>query len=320
MKQGRENKEHHENDYANNYVTTGKSPLNYITNIANPLVGYPKLNQLQNLKKNQVESHSTKPFGVRCSTENIIPKLNSWINEGLKFDVIMIGALVDNQLILPILSKIPIIQLCSKPGFLFIWANTQKISELIKTLNSNPYNKKFRRSEELIFLAINPDSPYYPGESLDGVSLLERQQWHCWMCITGTVKRSTDSHLINCNIDTDLQIESPSTTNRNVVPNSMYKVAENFSLLNRRLHIIPSRIGYDFHIKLRPGWVIMGPDVVIDNFTKQKYEKELYEKSLVSYKQGGGNHSIQFLIPQSNEIEQLRPRSPVVKQENHSKY
>lgn len=300
----------YDNDYANHYVKTGKSPLNYINNTINPLEGYPKLKQLHNLKKKQIDNHNVKPFGVRCSSDNIIAKLNSWINEGLKFDVIMIGALVENQLILPILLKIPIIQLCSKPGFLFIWANTQKISELIKTLNNNPYNKKFRRSEELIFLAINPDSPYYPGDSLDGISLLERQQWHCWMCITGTVKRSTDSDLINCNIDTDLQIESPTNNNNNVVPNSMYKVAENFSLLNRRLHIIPSRIGFNYQLRLRPGWVILGPDVLIDNFTKREYEKELYDKSLLHYKQGNGNNSIQYLIPQNSEIEQLRPRSP----------
>ena len=124
----------------------------------------------------------------------------------------MIGALVENQFILPILNSIPIHRLCSKPGFLFIWATTQKIQELTRLLNNDNFNKRFRRSEELIFLPIDDKSPYYPHDSgaTEVIPLFERQQWHCWMCITGTVRRSTDNHLIHCNIDTDLQIESPS--------------------------------------------------------------------------------------------------------------
>ena len=65
----------------------------------------------------------------------------------------------------------------------------------------------------MIFLPIDDKSPYYPHDSgaTEVIPLFERQQWHCWMCITGTVRRSTDNHLIHCNIDTDLQIESQVT-------------------------------------------------------------------------------------------------------------
>lgn len=307
-------------DYCNNYVHTGIPATKYIRNIDNPIEGYPKLAKLHQLKRQQVKRHALQPYGVRVSSSKIIPTLNQWIDGyGLKFDVIMIGALVENQFILPILNSIPIHRLCSKPGFLFIWATTQKIQELTNLLNNDNFNKKFRRSEELIFLPTDSKSPYYPGDNgdFDSIPLFEKQQWHCWMCITGTVRRSSDNHLIHCNVDTDLQIESPTKQGTfNAVPEAIYRVAENFSNSNRRLHLIPSKLGENAHIKLRPGWVIMGPDVLINNFSPSKYQEELYAKSMIKYKESnnaGYNKVLtQFLVPQTNEIEDLRPKSPVI--------
>ncbi|KAI5969301.1 KAR4 [Candida margitis] len=309
-------------DYNNHYIHSGEYATRFIRNVINPLDGYPKLNKLHELKRQQVEKHATKAFGVRCSTDKIVPTLNNWIEKhNLKFDVIMIGALVDNQFILPVLNTLPIYKLCSKPGFLFIWSTTQKIQQLTKLLNNDNFNKKFRRSEELIFLPINDKSPYYPhvANTAEEKSLFEKQQWHCWMCITGTVRRSTDNDLIHCNIDTDLQIESPSTVTkhgRNACPAQIYQVAENFSNSNRRLHIIPSKLGPETHVKLRPGWVVLGPDVLINNFDPETYNDELHAKSVIKYKQNvtGANTSLsaQFLVPQTSEIEDLRPKSPVI--------
>jgi len=290
--------------------------LKFINNTEDCWQGYPKLKHLHKLKQQQVANHNTKPYGVRVDLDKIVSTLNKWIENDIKFDVIMIGALVENQLIMPILTNLPINRLCSRPGFLYIWATTHKISQIIKLLNCNNFNKKFRRSEEMIFLPINENSPYFPTDSFNDDSVLHRQQWHCWMCITGTVRRSTDAHLIHCNVDTDLQIESPVAVNRkNVVPDAMYRVVENFSNLSRRLHIIPSHIGFNCLLKLRPGWVIMGPDVMIDNFNQEEYEKELFEKSLINYKLANSGNSIQYLVPQTDEIEQLRPKSPVIKQD-----
>ncbi|KAI5948763.1 KAR4 [Candida theae] len=308
-------------DYSNHYIHTGEYATKFIRNVVNPLDGYPKLNKLHELKKQQVAKHATKAFGVRCPTDKIVPTLNTWIQKhNLKFDVIMIGALVDNQFILPVLNSLPIHKLCSKPGFLFIWSTTQKIQQLTKLLNNDNFNKKFRRSEELIFLPINDKSPYYPhvANTADEKSLFEKQQWHCWMCITGTVRRSTDNDLIHCNIDTDLQIESPSCSknDRNACPVQIYQVAENFSNSNRRLHIIPSKLGPETHVKLRPGWVILGPDVLLNNFDPETYNDELHAKSVIKYKQANTstntNLSASFLVPQTSEIEDLRPKSPVV--------
>lgn len=308
-------REQTEMDYANNYVHTGVLPVTYISNIRHPAQGYPKLQKLKDLKEQLILKHAIKPSGARVRSLEIVSTLNSWIRDyNLQFDVIMIGALVDNQFIRPILEQLPLHKLCAKPGFLFVWASSQKIQELSKLLAGEKWNKKFRRSEELVFVTVDKNSPYYPGNSSysNPYSAFEGQQWHCWMCITGTVRRSTDSHLIHCNVDTDLQIEPTITdeTTYNAVPDSMYRVAENFSNANRRLHIIPSRTGYKTPVRLRPGWVIMSPDVMVNNFNPLQYEQELYSKSTVKFK--NGSHSgPQVLVPQTKEIDDLRPKSPV---------
>ena len=210
----------------------------------------------------------------------------------------MIGCLTDNQFIYPLLTQLPLDKLISKPGFLFIWASVQKINELSRLLNNEIWAKKFRRSEELIFVPVDKNSPFYPGLDGDESAILEKMQWHCWMCITGTVRRSTDGHLIHCNVDTDLSIETNETEN-GAVPSHLYKIAENFSTSTRRLHIIPARTGFETPVRLRPGWVVMSPDVMMNNFTPKKYKNEIT--------------NIGYNVPLKNEIEMLRPKSPVSK-------
>lgn len=272
-----------ENDFSNQFVQTRELSTNLIRNVDSPMEGYPKLQKLKELKAAQVAKHACKPYGAKVDTQHIVPTLNMWVNDySLQFDVIMIGALVENQFLLPLLNLLPLYKLCAKPGFLFIWTTTANIKQLTFLLNGDKWNKKFRRSEELVFVPVDDNSPYFPSGVNDGFyndangngngeSLLCRKQWHCWMCITGTVRRSTDSDLIHCNIDTDLQIEqrgppSPLQGNNNAVPDAIYTVAENFSNSNRRLHIIPCRTGYKLPVKMRKGWVIMLPDVLVDNF------------------------------------------------------
>ncbi len=291
------------NDYSNRYLHTDLLPQSHVRNITNPLQGYPKLQKLTGLKKQQILKYQIKPFGIRIQPSNIINKLNELTNNyKLCFDVIMLGCLDKNQTksIYQILNKLPIDKLCSKPGFLFIWSTTENISELTKLLNNNNNNwgKKFRRSEELVFVPVSKEkSYYYPGDFVfQQDTILESTQWHCWMCITGTVRRATDGHLIHCNIDTDLQIENISSASNNAVPPNIYQVAENFSSSTRRLHIIPTSLGMDHPIKMRPGWVIMSPDVLLDNFNVVDYKAELDRV--------GSN------LPTDMRIESLRPKSP----------
>lgn len=308
----------HRSDFTDNYIHTGSPPVSHVENIINPLEGYPKLQRLRHLKAKQVLEHATRPFGCRRKPDQVIPTVEKWINDyKLQFDVIMVGALADNQFIYQFLSQLPLHKLCSKPGFLFIWASTQKIKELTKLLNSEYWGKKFRRSEELVFVPLKKNPEYYPKTEFhldqSNVPLFERQQWHCWMCITGTVRRSSDYHLIHCNIDTDLQMESkperePKFEN-NAVPENLYRVVENFSNSNRRLHIIPSYLGINMPIRARPGWVILLPDCILDNFSPEKYQQEILKKSVIKTRSSSSS-TAHFLVPQTDEIDELRPKSP----------
>lgn len=317
-----------ENDYCNHYLHTRQLPTPFIRNVEFPTEGYPKLQKLKELKAAQVAKHATKPYGVHVNTNQIVPILNLWVNDYyLQFDVIMIGALVENQFVLPLLTLMPLYKLCAKPGFLFIWTTSSSIKQLSTLLNGDKWNKKFRRSEELIFVPVDENSPYFPSGVNDGhfrgkpggncLSLMNRKQWHCWMCITGTVRRSTDADLIHCNVDTDLQMEKPRAPkykNNNAVPDAIYRVAENFSNSTRRLHIIPCKTGYNLPVRMRPGWVIMLPDVMVNNFDPTTYEQQVQSKSLVKYKPATGGalrQTAQYLVPQTSEIESLRPKSPV---------
>lgn len=286
------------NDYANAYHHRGKLPHAYVRNTALQVDGYPKLQKLYKLKEAQIRKHATKPYGARVPTDKIGRTLQCWVDAGVRFDVIMIGALSENQLLYPLLSRLPIDKLCARPGFLFIWASTQKISELSRLLNDQTtWTKRFRRSEELVFVPVDKNSPYYPSDAnVPESQLFEELQWHCWMCITGTVRRSTDEDLIHCNVNTDLAIENAQTGN-SAVPSQIYKVVENFSSSTRRLHIILASTGLNQPVKMRPGWVIISPDSILDNFEPEKYKLDI--------QQNGGDN-----IPLSEEIEQLRPKTP----------
>lgn len=288
-----------ENDFTANYMVTDELPVNFVRNVKNPVEGYPKLQRLFHLKERQTDKFASIPYGARVELKNMVPTLNRWIvRDRLVFDVIMIGGLTENQFIYQFLVQIPLERLCSKPGFLFIWASSQQINELTKLLNSDGWTKKFRRSEELVFVPVNKKSRYYPtGISKDETAAFESLQWHCWMCITGTVRRSSDGHLIHCNVDTDLKIENEEENQNQVVPTHIYKVAENFSSATRRLHIIPARSGYNNPVIPRRGWVIMSPDIIIDNFDPARYKAEIMKI--------GSN------VPQDQDIENIRPKSPV---------
>lgn len=296
-------KRYKDNDYTERYVHTGELPVNYVRNVQSPVEGYPKLQRLFHLKENLTGRFASAPYGARVTIDNMVPTLNRWIvHDGLTFDVIMIGGLTENQLIYQLLTQIPLERLCSKPGFLFIWASSQQINELTRLLNTDGWAKKFRRSEELVFVPVKKSSRYYPDNmSKDATAMFESVQWHCWMCITGTVRRSTDGHLIHCNVDTDLKIENDDDDLNQIVPNHIYKVAENFSSATRRLHIIPARSGYDTPVRPRQGWVIMSPDIILDNFDPKRYKAEIMSL--------GSN------VPQEHEIEIIRPKSPL--QRNH---
>lgn len=287
----------YKNDYANHYIHSGVLPVKYIRNAKHQVEGYPKLERLYRLKEERVRQYATSPMAARIPAEKLVATLNEWVACHIQFDVIMLGALSNNQLLFPLLSQLPLDKLCAKPGFLFIWASTEQISQLSTLLDNNSiWARRFRRAEELIFVPVDKNSPYCGGgREIPEDQIFQDIQWHCWMCITGTVRRSTDSDLIHCNVNTDLSLENDNTGNA-AVPSQLYKVAENFSNSTRRLHIIPSPTGLDMPVKLRPGWVIASPDAMIDNFDPRLYRSEIMR--------------VGPKIPADPEVEMLRPKTP----------
>ncbi|CAN3355473.1 karyogamy protein Kar4p [Diutina catenulata] len=306
-----------DNDYTNHYITTGEQPVSFVTNIEAPLAGYPKLEQLHQLKTDQINTHATPAFGCRVETASINATLEKWVGGGVRFDVVMVGALVEGQFVPSFLRLLPLAKILAKPGYFFIWATTPQIRELSEVLNSPNFAGKFRRSEELVFMPINPQSTFHPGgdgwdnvHSVGREPLLQQTHWHCWMCITGTVRRRDHGQLIHCNVDTDLQLDL--SIGSGCVPDAIYRVAENFSNSTRRLHIVPTRVGYNHYIKMRRGWVLMGPDVPIDNFTPAKYLASVKSASVVKDlpATAGSGKQTHYLVPTTVEIDNLRPKTP----------
>ena len=104
------------------------------------------------------------------------------------------------------------------------------------------------------------------------------------------MRRSTDSHLIHANVDLDVICSEEPPYGSTRKPEELYEIIERFSLGRRRLELF----GEDHNI--RRGWLTLGKDLMSTNFDKKSY--------LQQFEHG-------HLLPASDRIEQLRPKSPV---------
>ena len=79
------------NDYSDHFLRTGVLPQAHIQNAANPLVGYPRLQKLHELKKAHTRKHACKPFMATTSLESLPLKLHDWASNNVQFDVVLVG-------------------------------------------------------------------------------------------------------------------------------------------------------------------------------------------------------------------------------------
>lgn len=108
--------------------------------------------------------------------------------------------------------------------------------------------------------------------------------------IKGTVRRSTDGHLIHANVDTDVIVsETPAGQASTRKPEELYDIIERFALGRRRLELF----GVDHNI--RPGWVTLGNQLTTSNFDRDRYVSHFRES---------------HLLENSPQIDKLRPKSP----------
>lgn len=281
------------NDYSDYYARTGILPQTHILNIENPQIGYPKLQRLHELKRLHTMAHTELPRGERMLPSEQPFLLNSLIESDAQFDVVMVHGCISAFPTLGDLQKMPIGYLTPKPSLLFIWAPADRLGDARQAME----HWGFRRAENIVFASTSTESPYCSqnlGEGWLKKPVLRPTTWHCLMGLKGTLRRSEDTEIINCNVDTDLILEKQDAgMPRGIVPEEIYSLIENFTNMSRRLHIIPAKAPEALPVLPRPGWAIISPDIPLYNLRAEDYADG------------------RKLIPVEDEIDLLRPRTPL---------
>lgn len=272
------------NDYNLYYHFTGKLPQTHVLNTENPFAGYPKLTRLHELKAKHNAKHAHAPMGECCSLKDLPEKLAGWAADDIQFDVVMIGGCISPTPSLEALKAIPISAITPRPSIMFLWVPTSRLDDGRKALE----HWGFRRSEDIVYFVASENSLHMPPEAPN--QLLKSTCWHCLMGLKGTLRRSTDTNLINCNVDIDSIIEK-ANERPNVVPEEIYELIENFCLMGRRVHIVPTPSPLNIPVRLRPGWLVVSPDSLVSNIDPE-------------YFQGHPR------VPVDGEIDTLRPKTP----------
>ncbi|KAK1652961.1 hypothetical protein QYE76_070766 [Lolium multiflorum] len=189
------------------------------------------------------------------------------------------------------------------PSFLFLW-----VGDGVGLEQGRQCLKKwgFRRCEDVCWVKTNKKNAS-SGLRHDSRTLLQHSKEHCLMGIKGTVRRSTDGHVIHANIDTDIIIAEEPTDGSTKKPDDMYRIIEHFALGKRRLELF----GEDHNI--RPGWLTLGKDLSYSNFNKEAYNRSFADNDGKVWLGGGGRNpppGAPHLIVTTPEIEGLRPKSP----------
>lgn len=241
--------------------------------------------------------HACTPYTAAVPVPEIAPTLQKWaINEGLVFDVVMVGGCHQSQISLSTLAALPIPQLTPRPSIALVWVPSHGLDTARQALEA----WGFRRSEDIVFMCRTKDSIFYPPQHPD--DYIEKTSWHCLLGLKGTLRRSEDTDLINCNVDTDIIVETLKEQ-PNIVPEQIYSIVENFALMSRRIHIIPGHASLP--VNPRPGWVIVSPDCQADNFSPSGYLAEM--------------KTLGHRVPVDQEIEILRPKTPPRAKRNNGK-
>ncbi|KAG6891450.1 hypothetical protein C0992_006709 [Termitomyces sp. T32_za158] len=298
------------NDYSQRYVDAGEWPQNWVLG-AEPehrFEEYPKQQRLLNLKKAAVASASLPPY--------YLPHSEFLSLHPCKFDVIVLDPPFSSSFTWDHLQDLPIPSFASDPSFVFLWVGSgagdglERGREVLAKWG-------YRRCEDVVWVKTNNMSNKGPGTDSPTTSLLTRTKQHCLIGIRGTVRRSTDSWFVHCNVDTDVIFWPGDPMDPTRKPPEMYTLVENFCLGLRRLEIFgrPS--------SLRRGWVTVMADGQYerlptggdsrgtihvdgeDGGLATKWDRESWEEG-IKERSGGGK----IVVPMTPEIDALRPKSP----------
>ncbi|XAR53637.1 mRNA (2'-O-methyladenosine-N(6)-)-methyltransferase [Bertholletia excelsa] len=308
-----------QNDYSQNFVDTGMRPQNFIRELelTSVVEDYPKLRELIQKKDEIVVNSASPPMYYRCDLHEF--ELSSEFF-GTKFDVILVDppweeyvhrapGVTDHMEYWTFeeIMNLKIEAIADVPSFIFLW-----VGDGVGLEQGRQCLKKwgFRRCEDICWVKTNK-TDVTPSLCHDSHTLFQRSKEHCLMGIKGTVRRSTDGHIIHANIDTDVIIAEEPPYGSTKKPEEMYRIIEHFVLGRRRLELF----GEDHNI--RSGWLTVGKGLSSSNFDVKAYIRNFADKDGKVWQGGGRNPppKAPHLVLTTPEIEALRPKSPMKNQQ-----
>ncbi|KAG7014845.1 Methyltransferase-like protein 1, partial [Cucurbita argyrosperma subsp. argyrosperma] len=309
-----------QNDYSQNFVDTGMRPQNFIRELelTNVVEDYPKLRELIQKKDEIVANSASPPMYYKCDLRDFELSPEFF---GTKFDVILIDppweeyvhrapGVADHMEYWTFeeIMNLKIEAIADTPSFIFLW-----VGDGVGLEQGRQCLKKwgFRRCEDICWVKTNKNNAA-PGLRHDSHTLFQHSKEHCLMGIKGTVRRSTDGHIIHANIDTDVIIAEEPPYGSTQKPEDMYRIIEHFALGRRRLELF----GEDHNI--RAGWLTVGKELSSSNFLSEAYIKNFADKDGKVWQGGGGRNpppEASHLVMTTPEIELLRPKSPMKNQQ-----
>ncbi|KAI0668886.1 MT-A70-domain-containing protein [Trametes maxima] len=293
------------NDYSQRYVDGGEWPQNWVLG-ADPehrFEEYPKQQRLLSLKKAAVAEHAFPPTFLPYSELSTL--------HPAKFDVILIDPPFSSSFSWDDLQNLPIPALAADPSFVLMWVGSGS-GDGLERGREVMAKWGFRRCEDIVWVKTNKTTNNGPGTDPPTTSLLTRTKQHCLMGIRGTVRRSTDSWFVHCNVDTDVLIWEGDAADPTLKPPEMYTLIENFCLGLRRLEL------FGRARTARRGWVTVlaeGEEERIEEGMSlddlgtdgaMRWNKDRWDARLKELASGG-----KPVVPVTPEIDALRPKSPV---------
>ncbi|KAL8506107.1 hypothetical protein ACS0TY_017098 [Phlomoides rotata] len=309
-----------QNDYSQNFVDTGMRPQNFIRELelTSVVEDYPKLRELIQKKDEIVAKSASPPMYYKCDLREQVLSPEFF---GSKFDVILIDppweeyvhrapGVTDHMEYWTFeeIMNLKIEAIADTPSFIFLW-----VGDGVGLEQGRQCLKKwgFRRCEDICWVKTNKTNAT-PGLRHDSHTLFQRSKEHCLMGIKGTVRRSTDGHIIHANIDTDVIIAEEPPYGSTAKPEDMYRIIEHFALGRRRLELF----GEDHNI--RSGWLTVGNGLSSSNFNSEGYNRNFADKDGKVWVGGGGRNpppEAPHLVLTTPDIESLRPKSPMKNQQ-----
>ncbi|KAL3132850.1 hypothetical protein ABBQ38_006775 [Trebouxia sp. C0009 RCD-2024] len=302
------------NDYCQHFVDTGQRPQNFLRDVhlTDRYAEYPKLKELVERKDALIAARATSPTFLKADLHTLPLSVDTF---GTKFDVVLVdppweeyvrrapGVGHGESWSWQEIKNLEIDKITDHPSFVFLWCGS---AEGLDAGRHCLQQWGFRRCEDICWIKTNKEQRRAASVRQDTQAVLQHTKEHCLMGIKGTVRRTTDGHLIHANIDTDIIISEEPPTGSTKKPEELYRVIERFAQGRRRLELF----GEDHNI--RPGWVTVGSNLTSSNFNPQAYANNFRMADGSVYVSSGVRAApgAPHLTGTSEEIETLRPRSP----------